>query len=162
MKTRIMSGLRTAALLAALSSGVGAFAAVTNVWTGASSGTWTDPANWDTHAVPAADDIAVFTGAATVAPPADFRGCIRNMGAGELTVSVSADVEPVLLSDAVDGPLPVHALSASIKQISSADNLLFFIVCHLFSIRMICQNIIHLYYTIFPYILSDALSLFLL
>ena len=67
MKTRIMSGLGKTVLLAALSSGVGAFAAVTNVWTGASSGTWTDPANWDTHAVPAADDIAVFMGAATVA-----------------------------------------------------------------------------------------------
>ena len=63
MKTRIMSGLRTTAMLAALSCGAGSFAAVTNVWTGASSGTWTDPANWDTHAVPAADDIAVFTGA---------------------------------------------------------------------------------------------------
>ena len=93
MKTRIMSGLRTTAMLVALSCGAGAFAAVTNVWTGASSGTWTDPANWDTHAVPAADDIAVFTGAATVAPPADFHGCIRNMGAGELTVSVSAAAE---------------------------------------------------------------------
>ena len=93
MKTRIMSGLKRAALFAALSCGAGTFAAVTNVWTGASSGTWTDPANWDTHAVPAADDIAVFTGAATVAPPAEFRGCIRNMGAGELTVSVSADAE---------------------------------------------------------------------
>lgn len=87
-----MSDMEAAAVVALICFS-GVLAAATNVWTGASSGAWGEPSNWNTQSVPAADDIAVFTGPATVAPPADFRGCIRNMGSGELTVSVAADAE---------------------------------------------------------------------
>lgn len=93
MKTTIMSVFRAMIMVAALSCGFGVLASATNVWTGATSGAWTEPANWDTYTVPAADDVAVFTGAATVTPPADFHGCIRNMGAGELAVAVPVDAE---------------------------------------------------------------------
>ena len=73
----------------------GLFAAVsvqaaTNVWTGAASSDWNVAANWDPQRVPAATDIAKFTKAATVTPPADFMGVLW---VSEAAVTVNAGVD---------------------------------------------------------------------
>ena len=64
--------------------------AATNVWTGATSSDWNNAANWDPQQVPAATDVAKFTKAATVTPPADFAGVLW---VSEAAVTVNAGVD---------------------------------------------------------------------
>lgn len=82
------------------------------VWSGASSGNWTNTANWVGGALPGAGDVAVFDGSGS------NYGAITNVSGTIQGIRVSANI-PISVSLALSGPLTLDGGTYAIYLLGS-------------------------------------------